>query len=876
MAVAAAEGVRLLERDRALEALRDALAGAALGRGRLALVAGEAGVGKTALVRAFCEEAGAAGTRTLWGACDPLFTPRPLGPFLDLAAEANGDVAAAVSAGPHELVGALLAAGAREPTVVVLEDLHWADEATLDAVRLLARRVERASLLVVATFRDDELDAAHPLRIVLGELATRDGAERVAVAPLSPAAVAELAAAADVDTDGLYRRTGGNPFFVTEVLAAEDAELPATVRDAVLSRAARLPPCGRALLEAVAIVPPRAELWLLDALAGDDRVGLDDCLAAGMLTASATGVEFRHELARQAVEELIAPRRRLELHRRALAALARPPAGAPDAARLAHHAEAAGDAEAVLRYAPAAGRHAAAVGAHREAAAQYARALRFADALPLAERAELLERQSDASYLTDDQLRAIDGLEAAIDCYRRAGDTIREARAWSGLVTYLTCRGRLSDAVLAAERAVSMAGGGADRPEHGEIALAMSLAFAYRGDDAAVVEWATRAQEIAARHADAVTLAEAAVRLGTVALFRDGPAATAGLERAIELAQVHGLPQVEANALHNLALGSIVHGDHDGAARRLEAGLAFCDDRELDLWRLALLSLRVRFELEAGRWDDAAATATVIVAETRDSPEPRLQALLVLALLRARRGDPETRPPLDEARALADAADDPGWDAAVACAEAEVAWLEHRPDGVRDATQTAFEQALAARSPALAELAYWRSRNGVHDELPAGIGGPWSLQLAGAWRAAAAAWDAAGRPYEAALALSEADDDDALGDAHARARGLGARPLAALVARRLRERGLAVARGPRASTRTNEASLTARELEVLALLGDGLGNAAIAERLFLSPRTVEHHVAAIRRKLAVRSRGAAVAEARRRGLLHDGQPVRAI
>ena len=239
MAIAAAEGIRLLERDDALDILREAYADARSGAGRLVLVAGEAGIGKTAVVRAFCAEI--ADARVLWGACDALFTPRPLGPFLDLAAEANGELGAAVggSGGPYEVVAALVAAAAERPTVMVLEDVHWADEATLDALRVLARKVERAPLLVVASYRDDELERSHPLRLVLGELATRAEVARLRVGPLSRAGVAELASEVAVDPRELHRRTNGNPFFVTEVLATGTADIPQTVRDAVLARAGR-------------------------------------------------------------------------------------------------------------------------------------------------------------------------------------------------------------------------------------------------------------------------------------------------------------------------------------------------------------------------------------------------------------------------------------------------------------------------------------------------------------------------------------------------------------------------------------------------------------------------------------------------------------
>ena len=386
---------RLLERLDQTTALNEHLSVVvSSSRGRLVFIGGEAGVGKTALIRHLCAEH-ARSVQILSGSCDALFTPRPLGPILDIAQVTGGELEELLERGsrPYEIAAALMR-GLRSsaPTILILEDVHWADEATLDVLRLVARRIETIPALVVASYRDDELDRMHPLRVLLGELPAGQAITRMRLGPLSLAAVAELAEPFDIDAADLYRKTAGNAFFVTEALAAGDVRIPPTVRDAVLARAARLRPGAIALLEAVAVVPPLAELWLLERLAPDALEFVEECLASGMLTPATGGIAFRHELARLAIEESLTPLRRLALHRRALQVLASPPAGTPDLARLAHHAEAAADSEAVQRFAPAAAARAALLGAHREAAAQYTRALQFADGLPPARRAELLER----------------------------------------------------------------------------------------------------------------------------------------------------------------------------------------------------------------------------------------------------------------------------------------------------------------------------------------------------------------------------------------------------------------------------------------------------------------------------------------------------
>ena len=396
--------LRLLERGPALEALAGHL-GAAQDRGRLVVVGGEAGVGKTSLLREFAERAG--DVRVLWAACDGLFTPQPLAPLHDLGLSPEGE--------PRVVFAATLEELGREPTLVVLEDAHWADEATLDLLLYLGRRLERTNTLLVATYRDDELGVDHRLRVVLAEV---DEARRISLRPLSVEGVRTLAAGSPFDPVELHRLTGGNPFYVTEAMAAGGAGVAASIRDAVLARVARLSDEAKEVVETLAVAGP--ELDLLERVLGEQPHGLDECLGTGVLRASDGGVVFRHELARQVVEESLDPARRLDLHRRTLAALG----PSADAARLAHHAEGAGDGEAVLEFAPAAGAQAAAHGAYREAAAQYARALRFAERLSAAERADLLERRADACYVTDQNDEAVEALEAALECHRELGATL--------------------------------------------------------------------------------------------------------------------------------------------------------------------------------------------------------------------------------------------------------------------------------------------------------------------------------------------------------------------------------------------------------------------------------------------------------------------
>ena len=640
----------LLERDDALVVLHSSLSEVRSGAGRMLLVSGEAGIGKTALVRSFTASVRSS-ARVLEGACDALAAPRPLGAFVDIAGGPGDRLRELVAQdpSPHEVFEALSDELAGAASVLVVEDVHWADEATLDVLRVLGRRIESVDVLVILTYRDDAVGPVHPVRMLLGDLATAHGLGRVALDPLSPQAVGEMAAGYTLDAAELHRLTGGNPFYVREVLEAGGEQVPATVGEVVYTRAARMSEDARSVLESVSVAPPALEPWALEAVCGGAAGALDECLAGGMLVDDDGRARFRHELARMAIEAELGPSRRRGLHGALLAALGDPTRGI-DPARLAHHAEGADDAAAVLHLAPVAARRAAAVGAHREAAAQYARALRFAAAQPAAERAELETRLADALYATDDQVESIAARERAIGHLRDAGDASGEGDALCHLVTSYSCRGLMADARAAADQAMRVLEPLGPSPSLGAAYDSLSLLALYGGDYDAAAEWGQRAVECAGD--DAVILANALISTGTALLLRDGPDAVDELMRGLEVAREHGLEQEIARAHNDLAIGGVIHRAHALADAHIAAGLGHCADHDLDLWTLSMLGLKVRSELNQGRYDEASEIAISIAGELRDSPAPRFEGLLVLATVRARRGDPGVRQALEQAAGI--------------------------------------------------------------------------------------------------------------------------------------------------------------------------------------------------------------------------------
>ena len=328
----------LLERQAELQTLGAAIERAGTGRGSAVLVLGEAGIGNTSLVQALLSAA-AGRARVLAGTCEDLLTSRALGPLRDAARSApDGPLAAALSprADPDLVFAAVIdeLASPPLPVVFVIEDAHWADGATHDVLRYVGPRVPSLPAVLLVTYRDDALARDHPLRGVLGVLGST-AAPRLRLARLTADAVAEMAAATDLDPGELFQLTGGNPFFVSEVLASPCDIVPPTVVDAVLARVRTLSPSAQAALDRLAVVPSGAELVLLRVLVGD-LAPVAEAERAGVVEVRGDVVAFRHELARRAVAESLPASVRLELNADVLRALLTRPDSDPF--RVLHHA----------------------------------------------------------------------------------------------------------------------------------------------------------------------------------------------------------------------------------------------------------------------------------------------------------------------------------------------------------------------------------------------------------------------------------------------------------------------------------------------------------------------------------------------------------
>ena len=847
--------MELLERNAALATLGDARDAAAGGEGRVVFVTGEPGIGKTAVVSRFLESLPDGG-RVLLGTCDDLSIPRPLGPIRDLVGGVSPELEQALAAGaaPHDFQALLIAElelGPR-PTVLVLEDVHWADDATLDSITVLGRRIASLPALLVLTFRTGEVAPGHPLLAVVGAIRADDSVV-LDLAPLSKSAVEALAG----DCAGeVYEATAGNPFYVTELLAARTtADLPPSVANAVLGRASRLDDSSRRLVELVSVVPSRVSTSLLDAVMPDWASAAEEPERRQLLEVDPAYVHFRHELARNAIRSSLPIAARRRLHAEILQALL---AVEADPANIVHHAEAAGAEDVVSEYALVAARRASALGSNREAYAHYRRASQFVDRLPLPERGCVLEELATVAYALGRLDGAFSGIEPAIEVYRTLGDQEAVGRCLRALSRYHWVAGDGRAAHTAALEAIAIL-----EPLGPSVELARAYSvvsqLAMLAEDAEpALEWGKRALKLATGLGDDATRAHALVNIGTAEVNLDGRRIEALLD-AHAVADDAGDHHEAARALDNLGMSLLHWVRPEESLRYAQQAVSYGEEHELLIIASYAATVIAWLRLRAGEWAEAERLAR---REMDRGIVVRLLGKTVLAELAVRRGDAEAEERLAELAAEADKTGE--LQRIVPLLELAVEWAltTGGPMPVDRFEQLRVAPTGGIRTGRFAmRLAAWAAAAGFEFEVDPPLSKPHAAMARRDWHGAADAFGEVGWAYDRALMLSLLDEEEALAESIEIARGLSAEPLTRRVAGRMRELGLRVPQGPRETTRANPAGLTARQLEVLALLAEGLTNAEIAERLVVSPRTAEHHVAAVLTKLGAQTRREAVRRA---------------
>lgn len=880
-----------MERDGQLQTLRSYLDEAAEGDGRLVFVSGEAGIGKSALVGALLESVSDRAHCAV-AFCDESATPSPLAPLRELLhalpldvwpeeevhAPAAGTSMWLTPQGPsrQDLFVRLLAAlrdppgaGPPRPYLIVIEDAHSADQATLDLLLFIARRVHTCRALVITTYRDEYLETTPGLRQLIGDSASATGTRRIGVPPLSRQAVAALIVAeqrrngpSTDDVARLHEITQGNAFYVTEVLRSGIDGIPEQCRDAILARIANLSRGAVQALEIVALAGARVEVEVLEGLLSGGLPALDEALDRGLLIEAQGVITFRHELARLVVDEHVAPGKRILQNRRLYAVLQ---SRGADQARLAHHADAGDLSEQAVDHANRAGLQASALGAHREAARQFQRALRHAHRLPRpglpeSRLADVYWSLGYELYITGRTGEAADAVVSARQIWERLGSAVRVGDAWRCLSRLLWFEGHNADAHTAGARALEVLEGvGTPTPQlayaYGNMTQLQMLA----GDGVSTRAWGAKTlaliERLEADPAHTELRSNALTSLGTMEVV-DGDVrrGISMLEESLAMARVSELHEHVARAYVNLTSTALSQHRISDARRHVTEGLEYCTERDLDTWIHALLEADADLCLMQGDLDGTEARAQSLL----DKPSlPRLHALdplLLLAHVHGRRGDGETRALVERAVSLAEEAEEMQMIAPVTQLRCELAWIAGRDDEA---------SALALESVALVETADCRwARGGVlrwlnteslsvtHRE----VAPPFAAELAGRSREAAAMWEELGCPFDRGLALARGGEPDDLVQAIGIFEGMKAYAAAERCRADLRAHGHAVPRAPRQATRNHPLGLTAREAEVAELVTRGMTDADIAEQLSISRRTAEHHVSSILMKLGVTSR----------------------
>ena len=860
-------GGAILEREQELEALAAAAEEATAGDGSVVLIVGEAGIGKSRLVDALGSVL-TAEIRFLVGYCDDLATPRVLGPLRDLTGSVGSALTHALeSADRGQVSDALRAELDRpdEPTVLVVEDVHWADEATLDVLRFLVRRIASLPAVLVLTYRDVELGRDHPLQQLLGLASGTPRLRRLTPARLSPEAVRQLGTDSGMDSEQVFAVTSGNPFFVAEVLASGDiGGVPHTVAEAVRARLGDLDGPTRDAVEQLAVIPSAAERWLVEAVVPGGLASLTVAEQRGVLTVSPTRVAFGHELARRAVVDSMPAARRVACNQTVLSALLDRREGV-DLSRIVHHAAQAGADDVIVEHGPVAAREAAAAGSHREAVAHYRLVLDHRQVFPPDVQADLLDEYGVECHTVGFAELAVSAQEDAVRLRRTLGDPRKLGLSLRWLSRLHWWAGSRPQAEASAAEATEVLESAGDQR-----ALALALSnhsqlHMLAGRRAECVVIGRRAVAMARDLGDAALLSHALNNVGT-ALWDDGnPEGQAILAESLAVALDAGEVEHACRAYVNIVWHLIDVLRFAEAKRLIEDAIDLADEAEFVGFRRYLQVTRSMIYVALGWWDEAEREARWLLDA---EPIIRCPALIILGTIQVRQGRDGGTHLLEQAWAIAQQLGEAQRTGPAAAALLEAASLHGNRSGLASVVAPVYEDVRTfGRLSSAAELGYRLRAAGEAVPLKESDH-PYILLAKGQWQQAAEAWQRAGCLYEQALARAQSPDPADLLSALTALDALGAEPLARRVRVRLRELGLTrIPRGRVQFTRDSPAGLTERQTDVVRLLAEGLTNAEIAARLVLSVRTVDTHVGAILNKLDAKTRRDAAGRAKALGLL---------
>ena len=863
--------MELIERENFLTALRSEFEDVSEGEGHCIFLSGEAGIGKTSLLRAFCSEVKNK-CSVYQGICDALFTPRPLAPLYDILVqlgkripESNIDTTNRTAFFTNFLQEL---SNRDEVNLVIFEDIHWADEATLDFIKFLSRRIIQLKCLFILTYRDTEIHSGHPLRNIMGQL-NPDSFTRIELVPLSKQAVEKMAEERGYNGNDVYRITNGNPFYVTEILASYSEGVPDNIKDSILSVYNKMNEKTKHVWQVLSVLPTAFEMNYLDKMDASYIPAIQNCIDAKILIVEKEKIVFKHELYRRTIESSLSPLARMVLNKKILDLLVESFEDNQATERIIHHAKNANEYELVVKYAPIAAKQAASVGAHIEAARLYLTAIEYYQGNDDNTFLQFYESYAYECYLTNQPREAIIYTNRALDIWKKKNDIEKIGNSMRFLSRLWWWSGNWHLAESFANEAIQVLG---SQPSSTAKAMAYSnLAqlkmLTERLDEC--LYWGEKAIEIAKELKDEETLSHALNNVGTVQMTQGAKEkGNELLRQSLAIALKNSYNEHAARAYTNLGCNWLLLKNYPEAEKFFEEGMRYCEERDLDSWASYMLSWKASLKLETGHWKEASKIAEDLLKNEAQSPMVKITALVVVATIKMRRGEKDVLDQLMDAKAMALESMESQRILPILSPILEYEWITGSivlDDKILDAIKTKVVGSETVYGND--EFVFWLKKarkqtlslKHTHDGYEAN-GATSPLK-------AAAFWQKAGSPYQQAIALFEGNEESKR-QAIAIVQQLGASAVYERMKFEMRRSGIKnIPRGIRKTTQSNPEFLTDRELEVLTLLREGLHNKEIAARLFISAKTVDHHISAILYKLEVNSRTKAVHEAEKLGII---------
>jgi|KBSSwiS6_1023812.scaffolds.fasta_scaffold00788_2 DNA-binding CsgD family transcriptional regulator len=858
--------MELIERDDFLNLLQTKFESVSNGEGHCILLCGEAGIGKTSLLKNFCREHKGKG-KIYQGICDALFTPRPLAPVYDIIWQMHRDSGedSFDMTDRAALFGYILHKLEEQEgtTLVILEDIHCADEATFDFIKFLARRIGRLSCLFIVTYRDNEIHAGHPLRNVLGQLPL-DSFTKMRLTSLSKAAVEELALEKGYKGEDVYSISGGNPFYVNEILASYSIGIPDNIKDSILSSYDRLDARTKHVWQILSILPTGCEVKYLERLEPQYAAAIHSGIELGILIPKNGLLSFKHELFRRAVESSLSPLVRMELNQRILDLFTENFEQDNQLERIIHHAKNSNQNDLVVKYAPLAAKQAAGLGAHIEASKLYLSAIEYYQGNDKDTLIRFYDSYAYECYLTNQIREAIIYTERSLQILKEKNDIEKTGSCMRFLSRLWWFNGNSKKAESYANNAIGVLSDQPDSKAKGMAFSNMSQLKMLFDQRAECIAWGERAIAIAKKLHDDETLCHALNNVGTVRMrvHSSRQEGIGMLQQSLDIALRNSFHEHGARAYTNLGSNAVEMKDFLFGKKVLEEGIKYCEERDLDSLAFYLATYKSRLNLETGNWDEAYCTTSNLIKNVDTPVIVRTGALVIVATIMMRRGETDVMPLLSEAREKAFAIGELQRILPVITALLEYEWIsEMQVIEQKDIDHVIKMIEHTGNIYENSEFAFWlfkaRKQTVILREFFEGY------RVANQKKAkeTAALWKQIGSPYNRSLALFEGDENnkrEAISIIHK----LEARAVYEKMKQQMRASGIkSIPRGIRKTTRTNPAHLTERELEVLQLLKESLQNKEIANKLFISPKTVDHHISSILFKLDVNSRTKAVKEA---------------